>query len=76
MAGKLFKSRAGLALVIPPAIADRYHLAPGVEIEVIPTEEGILLEPLGVGPWFSVEWEEALDFVVEQYGPALEALGG
>lgn len=76
MAGKLFKSRAGLALVIPQVVADRYHLAPGVEVEVIPIEDGILLEPLGVDPWFSVEWEQALDFVLEQYGPALEEIGG
>jgi AbrB family looped-hinge helix DNA binding protein len=76
MAGKLFRSRAGLALVIPADVADRYHLAPGVEVDVIPVEDGILLEPLGVAPWFSIEWEQALDFVLEQYRPALEALRG
>jgi bifunctional DNA-binding transcriptional regulator/antitoxin component of YhaV-PrlF toxin-antitoxin module len=76
MAGKLFKSRAGLAIVIPQAVADRYHLTAGVEIEITPIEEGILLEPIGVEPWFSIEWEQALDFVVEQYRPALEELRG
>lgn len=67
MPEKVFKTRKGLAVVIPAAIARRYHLAAGVEVEVQPVEEGIFLEPQKVAPWFSIEWERALDAVVERY---------
>jgi len=64
-----------LALPFPETVAARYHLATDVEVEVIETEEGILLRPIGVEPWFSFEWERALDGVVEWYGGALAMMG-
>ena len=72
---RLFKRAERVGVWMPPDLADRYHLDRGVEVEVIPLEEGILLRPLGVAPWFSVEWERALDAVIEWYGPALEEIG-
>ncbi len=75
MASRLFKSGNALCLIIPRAVARRYHLEAGVEVEVVPEEEGILLQPLGVAPWFSLEWERALDAVMEWYRPALEQIG-
>jgi hypothetical protein len=72
---KLFTRDGQIGLVIPEAEVQRYHLADGVEIEVVPVEEGILLRPIGVEPWFTVEWERALDVVVEWYGDALTQLG-
>ena len=74
MPSKLFKSGNALCLIIPRAVARRYHLEPGGEVEVVPEEEGILLRPLDVAPWFSVEWERALDAVIEWYRPALEQM--
>ncbi|MEA2639621.1 MAG: hypothetical protein QOF51_1015, partial [Chloroflexota bacterium] len=75
MTEKLFDHENRVGFVFPEDVAKRYHLADGVEVEVSPTEEGIFLKPIGVEPWFSVEWERALDAVVEWYGPALEELG-
>ena len=75
MQSKLFASGDGLALAIPPEIAERYHLAPDVVVEITPTDDGIMLEPLDVAPWFSVEWERALDAVLEQHREALEMAG-
>jgi hypothetical protein len=75
MASAVFQTDAGLALAIPDDVAQRYHLALGVEVEVIPTEDGILLRPIGVAPWFSIEWEYALEDVLEYYRPALELAG-
>jgi hypothetical protein len=72
---KLFEHNGELSLGLPAEIATRYHLAPDVEVEIITTDDGILLHPVGVAPWFSVEWEQALDAVVEQYRPALEMVG-
>ena len=72
MQSKLFASKGGLALTIPPEIAERYHLAPGVAVEITATDEGIELEPLDVAPWFSVEWERALEAVLEEHREALE----
>jgi hypothetical protein len=37
-------------------------------------EEGIFFRPVGVEVWFSVEWERALDAVLERYRSALEAI--
>lgn len=74
MAGKLFKSGSGLALIIPKKVAERYHLEPGVRVEVIPTDDGLFVQPLDVKPWFSFEWERALDAVVERHRSALEML--
>jgi hypothetical protein len=65
----------GVSVAVPPDIAERYHLAPDVEVDVIPTDDGILLKPIGVGSWFSVEWERALDAVLEWHRPALEMAG-
>ena len=67
MPQKVFKTKNGLAILIPPEVAQRYHLAAGVEVDVQPVEEGIFLEPKDVAPWFSIEWERALDAVVERY---------
>ena len=74
MPGKLFKSGSGLALIIPKRLALRYNLEPGVQMEIVPTDEGIFLQPIGVAPWFSIEWERSLDAVIEQHRPALEQL--
>jgi hypothetical protein len=71
----LFSSDGGLGLHIPQTVAARYHLAAGVEVQVVQTEEGILLRPVGVEPWFSIEWEHALDDVLHYYGAALEQIG-
>lgn len=64
----------GIAITIPAEIAERFHLEDGVEVEVHPTEEGIFLRPVGVGPWFSIEWERALDAVMERYGDLLRKI--
>ena len=72
MQSKLVVSGDGLALTIPPEIAQRYHLAPDVVVEITPTDDGIMLEPLDVEPWFSIEWENALDAVLEQHREALD----
>ena len=72
---RLFKHGDDLAISLPAEVAERYHLADGIEIEVIPTEEGVLLCPIGVAPWFTVEWERALDAVLDRYRAALEQLG-
>ena len=68
----LVAGEGGLTLVIPPELADRYHLAPGVDVEITATDDGLVLEPLGVEPWFSIEWERALDAVLEDHREALE----
>ena len=75
MTEQLFARDGRIGILIPEAEVQRYHLADGVEVEIVPVEEGILLRPVGVEPWFTVEWERALDAVVEWYGPALEQLG-
>ncbi|HLC29966.1 MAG TPA: AbrB/MazE/SpoVT family DNA-binding domain-containing protein [Dehalococcoidia bacterium] len=75
MAGKLFKSGSGLALIIPRELAERYYLKPGDLVETIATEKGLLVRPVELVPRLSKEWEEALDSVVERYRPALEMLG-
>jgi len=74
MAHELFEHGGELAITIPRDLAERYHLAPGVEVDIIPDEDGIVLQPIGVEPWFSLEWERALDAVLEHYGGALEHL--
>lgn len=74
MNAKLFRSGGGVALTIPREVAQRYHLGPGVEVEISPGDDGILLKPVGVPPWFSFEWERALDGVVERYKTALEMI--
>lgn len=71
----LFTDGGRLSLRIPDAVARRYHLTEGVEMEIVQTEEGIMLRPLGVEPWFSIEWEQALEDVLEYYGPVLERIG-
>lgn len=70
--GKLFEREGELGLMLPVEVSARYHLAPDTEVEIIPTDDGILLKPIGVPPWFSVAWEEALEFVLHEYRPALE----
>ena len=75
MQSELFTSETGLAVMIPPEVAARYHLEPGVRVQITPTDEGLLLEPLDVAPWFSIEWEQALDAVVEEHREALEMAG-
>jgi hypothetical protein len=69
---KLFEHNGELGLTMPAELATRYHLATEVEVEVIATDDGILLKPIGVAPWFSLAWEEALEFVLQEYGQALE----
>ncbi len=75
MAGKLFKSGSGLALIIPRELAERYHLQPGDLVETIATEKGLLVQPVELVPRLSKEWQESLDWVIEKYRPALEKLG-
>jgi antitoxin component of MazEF toxin-antitoxin module len=75
MPDQFFKQGDQIGVWVPEAEVKRYHLADGVEVEVVPMEEGILLRPVGVAPWFTIEWEQALDAVLEWYGPALEQLG-
>ena len=65
----------GVAILVPAEVAARYHLEPGVAVDVAQLEEGILFTPLGVEPWFSPEWERAVEMVLEHYREALEALG-
>jgi hypothetical protein len=72
---EVFEREGELGLMMPKEVADRYHLAPGVEVQILQVEEGIILTPLGVAPWFSPEWERALDFVLTHYREALEVLG-
>jgi bifunctional DNA-binding transcriptional regulator/antitoxin component of YhaV-PrlF toxin-antitoxin module len=72
MQSKFVAGEHGLTLVIPPDLAERYHLAPDVEVEITATDDGIMLEPLGVEPWFSIEWERALEAVLEDHREALE----
>ena len=74
MPEKVFKHRKGLAIVIPAEIAARYHLDAGVEVEMQPVEEGIFLEPKDVAPWFSIEWERALDTVLDRYRAAFDMI--
>ena len=74
MANQLFDHGGEVAITIPKEMAERYHMAPGVEVEIIPDEDGIVLQPVGVDPWFSLEWERALDAVLEHYGAALDHL--
>ena len=74
MATPLFEHDGQLAIVIPADVAARYHLASGVEVEIVPDEDGIVLQPIGVDPWFSLGWERALDAVLEHYGGALDHL--
>jgi antitoxin component of MazEF toxin-antitoxin module len=64
----------GLAVVIPADVAERYHMAEGVKVELQPEEEGIFFRPVGVESWFSVEWERALDAVMDRYGAALGSI--
>ena len=71
----LFAASGRLGLRIPEVVAKRYHLVEGVEMQVVQTEEGIMLRPLGVEPWFSIEWEQALEDVLQYYGPVLERIG-
>ena len=72
---KVVQISDGLSVAVPADVAERYHLAPDVEVEVTPTDDGILMKPIGVGPWFSVEWERALDAVLEWHRSALEMAG-
>ena len=71
MAQQLFDHEGELAISIPRDLAERYHLTAGVEVEIVPDEDGLVLQPIGVAPWFSLGWEQALDAVLEHYGTAL-----
>lgn len=71
---KLFAHGDTVAVAIPKAVAERYHLVDGVEVEITPGDDGIRLVPVGVPHWFSFEWEAALDAVLDRYGGALQML--
>jgi hypothetical protein len=71
---EIVQTSDGLCVRIPDDVAQRYHLGPGVKVELSPVEEGIFFRPVGVEAWFSVEWERALEAVLERYQPALEAI--
>ncbi|HUF64619.1 MAG TPA: AbrB/MazE/SpoVT family DNA-binding domain-containing protein [Gemmatimonadaceae bacterium] len=51
---KLKQLGGSVAVVLPKAILDRFHLAAGDEIHVIETEEGMLLTP------FDSDFEDAM----------------
>ncbi len=74
MPSQLFDHDGDVAITIPKDLAARYHLGPGVEVEIVPDEDGIVLRPIGVASWFSVGWEQALDMVLEHYRGALDHL--
>jgi len=69
---EIVQTTEGVCVRIPDDVAQRYHLEPGVQVELNPVEEGIFFRPMGVESWFSVEWERALEAVLERYRPALE----
>ena len=69
---EIVQTPEGMCVRIPDDVAQRYHLEPGVQVELNPVEEGIFFRPMGVESWFSVEWERALEAVLERYRPALE----
>lgn len=71
---KAFEHGDTVAVSIPKAVAERYHLAPGVEVQITPSDDGIRLFPIGVPHWFSFEWEAALQAVLDRYGEALRML--
>jgi hypothetical protein len=71
---KLFANGDTVAVAIPREVAERYHLAPGVEVEITPSDDGIRLVPVGVPHWFSFEWEAALNEVLERYGTVFQML--
>jgi hypothetical protein len=75
MPQKVFKSGSGLALIVPKELAKRYQIEVGSLVETVPTAEGLLIRPVEVVPRLSPEWQEALDYVMENYRPALEKLG-
>lgn len=70
----LFSNGESVAMPLPKALADRYHLAEGAQVEIYPTDNGIFLRPIGVAAWFSIEWERALDAIVSVHGDALKAI--
>ena len=70
----LIISGDSVAVPLPKALADRYNLAEGTQMELYPTDNGIFLRPVGVAAWFSIEWERALDAVLSVHEEALKAL--
>ena len=75
MPQKVFKSGSGLALILPKELAKRYRIEAGTLVETVPTDEGLLVRPIEVVPRLSPEWQEALDYVLTNFRPALEKLG-
>jgi hypothetical protein len=71
---EIVQTPQGICVRIPDEVAQRYHLDPGVKVELSPEEAGIFFRPLEVEAWFSVEWERALEAVLERYQSALEAI--
>jgi putative addiction module antidote len=53
-ATKLKQLGGSVAVVLPKAILDRFHLAAGDEVHVVETEEGLLVTP------FDPDFEEAM----------------
>ncbi|MCR4341288.1 MAG: AbrB/MazE/SpoVT family DNA-binding domain-containing protein [Gemmatimonadaceae bacterium] len=51
---KLKQLGGSVAVVLPKAIIDRFHLAAGDEVHVIETEEGLLVTP------FDPDFEDAM----------------
>ena len=74
MESEIVQTPEGMCVRIPEDVASRYHLDPGVKVELHPEEEGIFFRPVGVEAWFSVEWERALEAVLERYRSALESI--
>jgi hypothetical protein len=72
---KVFKSGSGLALILPKELARQYQIEAGTLVETVPTPQGLLVRPVELVPRLSPEWQEALDYVLTEYRPALEKLG-
>jgi antitoxin component of MazEF toxin-antitoxin module len=74
MPQKVFKSRSGLALIVPKELAKRYHIEAGTLVETVPSDGAFLVRPVETVPRLSPEWKEALDYVLKNHRPALEKL--
>lgn len=37
-------------LVVPKSLRDQFHLAPGSELEIEPTSDGVIIRPVDRGP--------------------------
>ena len=77
LAGKMQLTGHGtvLGVTLPPELVERCGLTAGTEIEVYLGDDGFYLRPIGIEPWFSVQWEQALATVMEYHGEVIKAVG-